>query len=137
MKYSLALLSVSSLLLNACVSGHCKSRYQDAKELEQHRESGSKELEKTFNPPPASPVSEKVQIYKPDGSLQCGMGKAISSQVMEAQLQGIKVYERKSTSDGMMHMALCGSATGQINVYTIDQADLSKAESLGFKKLAR
>jgi hypothetical protein len=33
-----------------------------------------------------------------------------------------------------MHIQICGQSTGQLNVYEISAADLSKAESLGFRK---
>jgi hypothetical protein len=76
----------------------------------------------------------RVLVYKADGSLQCGMGKAITPQEMEKQLNGIKVYSRENRPDGKMHIQVCGSPTGMINVYEIPQTSLREAEKRGFKK---
>lgn len=78
-----------------------------------------------------------VFVFKADGSQQCGMGKAISVQDMEKELKGIRVFSREKKPDGLMHIQVCGSPTGIINVYEISVNDLSKAVELGFKKLER
>ncbi len=75
-----------------------------------------------------------VLVYKPDGSLQCGQGKTISAQEMEKELKGIKVLKRENRSDGMMHIQVCGSPTGMVNVYEISAESLKEAEKRGFKK---
>lgn len=102
----------------------------------------------TSNPTPGSgtntsgtPVvqqkSGSLFVFKADGSLQCGMGKAISLEDMEKELKGIKVLSRDKRPDGMMHIQVCGSPTGIINIYEIPAANLADAESRGFKKLER
>lgn len=78
-----------------------------------------------------------VLVYKPDGSLQCGMGKAISLEEMEKQLSGIRVSSRDKRPDGLMHIQVCGSPTGMINVYEIPASSLKEAEARGFKKFER
>ncbi len=82
-------------------------------------------------------TSGNVFVFKADGSLQCGMGKAISAEDMEKELKGIKVFSRDKRPDGMMHIQVCGSPTGIINVYEIPAEKLSDAEARGFKKLER
>ena len=76
-----------------------------------------------------------VLVYKADGSLQCGQGKGVSIDEMEKQLKGIKVLSRDKRPDGKMHIQLCGSPTGVINVFEISETNLKDAESRGFKKL--
>lgn len=73
-----------------------------------------------------------MQIYKPDGSRQCG-GSGISPAVMEKELQGIRVYAAgKQTLRGVMFPAVCGGQTGRVNVYTIAERGLPEAKKRGF-----
>lgn len=83
----------------------------------------------------ATTQERTVFVYKPDGSLQCGMGKAIPVEEMEKQLSGIRVHSRQNRPDGLMHIQVCGSPTGMINVYEIPATALKEAEGRGFKKL--
>lgn len=84
---------------------------------------------------PAVGVSPlKVKIFKPDGSLQCGMGKKISLDVMEKELKGIQVFNKYNRNDGLMRIQVCGAPTGDSNVYEIKKDDLEKALKLGFKQ---
>jgi hypothetical protein len=83
---------------------------------------------------PSVATSRKVKIYKYDGSLQCGQGKAADLDNMAKELKGITVFSSKKQSDGLMHIQVCGSPTGTANVYEILEADLPRAEKLGFKK---
>ena len=76
----------------------------------------------------------KVKVYKPDGSLQCGMGSKIALETMEKDLKGIKVFSRTNMNDGLMRIQVCGAPTGQSNVYEIARADLEKALKAGFKE---
>lgn len=80
------------------------------------------------------PVSS-IFVYKPDGSLQCGTAKGLSLEEMEKQLRGIPVLSRDKRPDGKMHIQVCGSPTGMINVFEIDETHLKEAEARGFKKL--
>jgi hypothetical protein len=77
---------------------------------------------------------EKVKVYKYDGSLQCGMGEAVSAEKMKAELKNIKVYSAQNKSDGLMHIQQCGTPTGKANVYEISKNDLAEAKRLGFKE---
>lgn len=76
----------------------------------------------------------KVRVYKPDGSLQCGMGKKISLEAMEKELKGIQVISRSNRNDGLMRIQVCGAPTGNANVYEINREDLDKALKQGFKE---
>ena len=86
---------------------------------------------------PAATASGNVFVFKADGSLQCGMGKPISAEEMEKELKGIKVLSRDKRPDGMMHIQVCGSPTGIINVYEIPASQLAEAQSRGFKQLEK
>ncbi|MGZ3806342.1 MAG: hypothetical protein ACXVB4_19170 [Pseudobdellovibrionaceae bacterium] len=77
---------------------------------------------------------DKVKVFKPDGSLQCGQGKATPIAEMQKELKDIKVYSSMNKNDGMMRIQLCGSPTGNANVYEIDRSQLEAAIKLGFKE---
>lgn len=89
------------------------------------------------NGPANGPATGSVFIFKADGSLQCGEAKGLAAEEMEKELKGIKVLSREKRSDGMMHIQVCGSPTGMINVYEIPAAALPDAEKRGFKLLPR
>ena len=79
----------------------------------------------------------EVEVYKYDGSLQCGRGKEIPLEVMARQLTdaGIEVKATRKGNDGRLHIAMCGASTGSLNVFTIDTGALGKARELGFELL--
>ena len=107
--------------LVACASGNCRSQVQK----------DPKEAQMKANP--TSP-SERVSVYKYDGSLQCGQGKAIDLAKMATELKGITIYSQTSKNDGLMHIQQCGTPTGKANVYEIDRKDLALAQKAGFKE---
>jgi hypothetical protein len=76
----------------------------------------------------------RSRVYKPDGSRQCEKRGGNSVELVERELAGIPVYQREKRSDGLMHIQVCGSPTGMINIYEIDSSNLKKAEERGFKK---
>lgn len=75
-----------------------------------------------------------VKVYKFDGSKQCENGTGVSAQEMSKELQSIQIVSFANKHDGLMRIQMCGSPTGQCNVYEIPESDLPKAEQLGFKK---
>jgi len=75
-----------------------------------------------------------VLVYKYDGSLQCGQGKAIGLDEMARDLKGIRIISKQKRPDGLMHIQVCGSPTGIANVFEISESDLAKAERAGFKR---
>lgn len=77
---------------------------------------------------------DRVKVYKYDGSLQCGQGKAISAEAMKKDFGAIQVFSATSKSDGLMHIMACGTPTGKANVFEIDRKNLSEALKKGFKE---
>jgi flavin-binding protein dodecin len=75
-----------------------------------------------------------VKVYKYDGSLQCGMGKSIALVDMQVELKNIKVFTAVHKNDGLMRIQLCGSPTGDANVFEISRDDLEKALALNFRE---
>jgi hypothetical protein len=114
---------LSAMICFGCANGNCRSQ--------QKNNPGEKTVSAQKLPKTAA---ELVKVYKYDGSLQCGMGKAISLNEMQKELQGIHVYSAKNQNDGLMRTQVCGAATGKANVYEIDRADLSEAKKRGFKE---
>ena len=81
-------------------------------------------------------ASTRVRVYKPDGSRQCETRKrGTALEVMERELAGIKVHAHEKRADGLMHIQICGSPTGMINLFEIDSTFLKQAEERGFKRL--
>ncbi len=83
------------------------------------------------SPPP-------VQIYQYSESLQCDVESGVSLADMNANLinAGIDVLESSEGHDGLFRIQLCGSETGEINIFTISAVDVPLAESLGFYRLS-
>lgn len=82
-------------------------------------------------------LTQRVFVYRPDGSLQCGQGKKIDLNTMKSEFGKIEVFSAENKHDGMMRIQLCGAPTGFNNVYEIKQSDLDAAIKLGFKKWIR
>lgn len=82
-------------------------------------------------------LTQRVFVYKPDGSLQCGQGEKIDIAVMKKDLGAIEVYSAQNKHDGMMRIQVCGAPTGYNHVFEINTKDLEAALKLGFKKWLR
>lgn len=123
LKNTLLLLSAAFLTstLLGCANGNCRTQANYKKETQKDIAVPSSSL-------------EKVKVYKEDGSLQCGMGKAVTLVEMQKQLGSIKVYSSFTKNDGQMRIQVCGAPTGNCNVYEIDRAQLSEALKSGFKE---
>ena len=76
---------------------------------------------------------KSVKVYKPDGSLQCNQGQAVSVKEMQRELRDIKIISSEKKHDGLMRIQVCGHPTGMNNVYEIAESDLEKATGHGFK----
>jgi hypothetical protein len=118
---------ITSVLLLSCTQGHCR-RKSDAPGAATPVESGDTAGAGTVK------ASDRVFVYKYDGSLQCGMGKAIALDTMAKELNGLQVLSSVKKPDGLMHIQVCGSITGVANVYEIPAKYLKAAETKGFKK---
>jgi hypothetical protein len=46
---------------------------------------------------------------------------------------GINIVSQRKSTDGLMHMAVCGGITGSVNTYEILSSDLDKALDMGFR----
>jgi len=116
--------------LQACTTGHCRHIRED-------------EAIKSGRPPVVNeqrPVSiktssaERVRVFKFDGSQQCGSGTGSALSESLKDLRGLQVYQSWKRHDGMMRVQLCGTPTGQSNVYEIDRKNLTEALKLGFRE---
>lgn len=120
---------VLAALSLSCTQGHCRRKQEvptPAAPMEAAPEPASKAA--------ADHGAGRVMVYKYDGSLQCGAGKAIAPEVMGKELAGIQIFSAVKKPDGLMHIQVCGSNTGAANVFEISAKELKKAESKGFKK---
>ena len=113
------------IFVMGCTSGNCR-QVKDA--------NTKNSADGTAPNGPIPGPTDKVKIYKYDGSLQCGMGKSVSPEDMQKDLKGLKVYSASSKTDGLMHIQQCGTPTGKVNVFEIDRKDLATAKKLGFKE---
>ncbi|WP_018651126.1 hypothetical protein [Actinobacillus capsulatus] len=77
----------------------------------------------------------RMDIYKSDESVQCG-GEGISPGQMKKQLQNIAVYQMRKGQLNRVYPAVCGGATGSVNIYTIDTKDWAQAQKRGFNVLS-
>ena len=91
--------------------------------------------------PSPSPSPEKIQepaimVFKPTGQRQCQGGGGVSLEDMKGQLlsKKIPVFESHTQADGLMHMALCGTPTGSVHVFSIPLRFKERALRLGFKE---
>ena len=109
------------LTLFGCAAGNCRSQKPPT-------ESNQSAIAEQVN------VMDRVKVFKYNGSLQCGQGKAMATSEMQKELKDIVVYSSAEKNDGMMRIQVCGSPTGDANVYEIDRKDLEKAKSFGFKE---
>lgn len=117
------------ILTAACTSGNCRAQREADKIAGTAISVVSEEkLQSNTN------NKTKLWIYKYDGSLQCGQGKAISLAEMQKSLATIKVFNSESKVDNLMHVQACGTPTGRANVYEIDISQLEEAKKKGFKE---
>jgi len=129
MKNSLKTILLFTILsfMVSCSSTQCKRKDKVPPMPNDSNIDKNLEINKTSSKP------STVFVYKNDGSLQCGVGQAIPAKEMAKELGDIKVYSFANKHDGMMHIQVCGSNTGQVNVFEIAKSDLEKALSKGFK----
>lgn len=112
LKKSCGHLLVGSVLLiftMGCATGHCRGRKE--------------------NP------DKKIFIFKSDGSKQCAQEPGIALDAMGEELKEIKVFSKEKRHDGRMYPMVCGGKTGKVNVYEINESDLTAAKALKFEVL--
>lgn len=134
MKLVLALLIIGSLF--SCSTRTCKpnetlAQSQAAAAQVNQPIAGETKISPTTN---MTNQNKKLKVYKPDGSVQCEQGTGTPAAEMAKQLGDIKVYSSETKHDGLIRIQVCGQATGNCNVFEINESDFAKAEKLGFKK---
>ncbi len=85
----------------------------------------------------AAKAPVKIWVSKNDGTLQCDqvLPEATLSEAQRVlEKANVKVFKAKKRPSTMMTIALCGSPTGDENVFLILEEDFQKVERLGFKK---
>lgn len=130
---SMILVFISSLSVMACSTADCRNAKTESGAVAMAGAS-KKAPSKSEEVAMTTSSAERVKVAKPDGTLQCGQGKLIPTAQMQKELQDIKVHSAVNKNDGLMRIQVCGSPTGNYNVYEIDRKDLDKALSLGFKE---
>ncbi len=85
----------------------------------------------------AAPQPSVVMVFKSRGSVQCG-DRGTAPELMRGELEraGVRVRSASCGSDGRMYPAVCGGATGEINLFEIDAADAERARALGFAPIS-
>lgn len=80
---------------------------------------------------------QHIRVYKDDQKLACQPESAISlaEDALKLANQEIEIHCSQKGNDGFAYPESCGSDTGSINIYTIHQGDLEKAQSAGFERL--
>ena len=124
------MLAVMALIfVTACTSTNCRRKKENQAPLP------IEQIEKEPFKDHSKSKQDSAFVFKYDGSLQCGMGQKISAKEMAKQLtrKNIPVISSQNKPDGLMHIQVCGSPTGQANVYEIPAAKLEEAQKLGFK----
>ena len=122
-------LGAIGVFATSCTHSHCHRKTEVAKV-----ESASLSGDFAKSSEPVEPPNVNVFVYKYDNSVQCQSGKGTPLDKMALELKGIPILSQKKKPDGLMHIQVCGSATGMANVYEIPAAQLKAAESRGFKK---
>jgi hypothetical protein len=81
---------------------------------------------------------QHVRVYQDDQAISCEDTGAISVKTHGKLLvdENIELHCSQKGHDGLGYTELCGSETGSINIFTIHDKDLAKAESLGFSQLS-
>ncbi|VAW99967.1 hypothetical protein MNBD_GAMMA22-1059 [hydrothermal vent metagenome] len=79
---------------------------------------------------------ENIKVYKRDIQAQC-QGEPMTPKLMAEQLisQGIIVRCAQKNTDGLVHAAVCGGTSGNINVFTINKNDAAQAILSGFNNV--
>lgn len=125
--FSLTLAFALAFILCACANRICKIEERTDLAMTGNEKVSSEKKD----------LTQRVFVYKVDGSKQCGQGKKIDLNTMKKELAKIEIFSAENKHDGMMRIQVCGAPTGFNNVYEINEADLGKALKLGFKKWVR
>ncbi len=129
----LSLIIFCSGLFVSCANKSCRTLKEEEASKGTGQIAPSLPTKKELDPMDKTSVLQRVKVYKPDGSLQCGQGKKIDLEKMSKELKGIQIFSKENKNDGLMRIQVCGAPTGSCNVFQIDQKDSEAALKLGFK----
>ena len=118
---------VCLVLLSSCSTTSCKIEDRAVPATESNEKSMTTKKD----------LTNRIRVYKADGSQQCGTSKKIDLNTMQKELETIQVFSAENKHDGLMRIQMCGHPTGNCNVYEILTADLDTALKLGYKKWIR
>ncbi|MBL7542380.1 MAG: hypothetical protein JNL11_01120 [Bdellovibrionaceae bacterium] len=120
-----------TLVFIGCSTGNCRSQ-----KIKSEQAGGpvTPKENKLLQDPSAA---DRVRVFKPNGSLQCGQGKSIDVATMSKDLKDIHIYKSSVENDGKIRIQMCGVPTGNVNVYEIDKTSLESALSFGFTEWIR
>lgn len=83
--------------------------------------------------PAPGPIERQLKVFKYTGSTQCNDdGVPLKKMAEELRAAGIDYTCAQVSNDGMMRPAVCGGASGDINVFRIHATDLRLAQRLGY-----
>ena len=122
-------LTVTIFAMTACTAGHCRRQHVAPGEAQP--------LDPAPSPAGAIKLapSDRVLVFKYDGSAQCGQGRATTPEQMAARdLKGIPTLSMQKRNDGLAHIQACGQTTGAANVFEIAASFLARAEARGFRR---
>lgn len=76
-----------------------------------------------------------IWVMRSDGAQSCepDSGTSLVQDAEELKKANIKVLDSKKSSDGKMHVQMCGASKGTMNAFLIQREQLSSAISLGFQ----
>jgi type IV pilus biogenesis protein CpaD/CtpE len=119
--------------LFGCASGKCRQKKTNKDFVQQAR--NLPEFQKKQPKKVTYEDLKIIQVHVPDGSLQCEANsqKPVNSFKQKLENNGIKVIKVSHVSDGAIRIQVCGSPTGMLYVFEIQQVDLEKAKKLGFQ----
>lgn len=115
------------LLLTACVTEEIKEVGEKIGDVSEDIQSGGDDLLNTI-------IDNGVEIYIAKGNTQCNDdGLTIEETATYLTDAGIGVSESQcGVLEGISYNAVCGGATPDIYIHTINILDIPKAENLGF-----
>ena len=80
-----------------------------------------------------SPHVVLTKVFKYDNSIQCeDQGIPLEVKQQELTTANVNVVCSQKGNDGLVRITVCGTATGNINIYEIPKSQLEIAESLEF-----
>lgn len=124
-----------SVLLFSCAGKTEKMNASKTTSVKHHEKTKAVDSKSESQEPEAGELSGHIWVAKPDGSKSCGTQSGMTTEQASAELKkaGIKVFQLKNGQDGLMHMMVCGAATGTTLDALIDGSQYSAAQKLGYK----